>query len=89
MTEDEFIESMEDLRLLAQLFDTENTIPLEGFARERVGVVVRRIGKRLMANIPDQGALRTELFNYQERWISDLKEAARPTAVPEHKLYGF
>ena len=89
MTEDEFIEAAEDLRLLAQLFEFDNTQPLEGFARERVATVVRRIGTRLIANIPDKGALRTEIFNYQENWLCHLRIADRPTTIPEHRLYRF
>ena len=89
MRETDFLESMEDLRMLVELFDPENTKPLEGLARQRVATVVRRTGQRLMAEIPDRGAVRAELLSYQERWLSWLKEAGRPTALPEHRQYRF
>ena len=89
MTENEFIEGLEDLRMLSQLFEIGNTNPLEGFARDRVATVVKRIGKRLIQNVPNKGALRAELFNYQEQWLANLKEAGNPTALPEHRIYRF
>lgn len=90
MDVDEFVESMDDLRRLIEVFQPENdNSPLEGWARQEVAKVVQRMGNRLTANAPKSGALLAELGRYRENWTDYLKRAKKPTALPEHRLYKF
>ena len=80
---------IEDLRMLIDTFNPENTYHHDGWIRDCVARTVQRIGKRLVKNLPDQGANRASILELQERWQVYLKTYAKATSLPENRLYRF